>query len=154
MKIKKVLSIICLLILCLTLSSCLTITDDEEKFVDKLYSQQIGEIEGLVIDLRTRGTEDEENNTFSGYHISGAKSFDVNQDEDLESFMNKIAGKKVTLFIVDSGNKEYEKVVEELKELGYKKIVVYTKGYEYLRTTEAFKEAIYEGSGLDDCGCD
>lgn len=154
MKIKKVLSIICLLILCLTLSSCVTITDDEEKFVDKLYSQQIGEIEGLVIDLRTRGTEDEENNTFSEYHISGAKSFDVNQDEDLESFMNKIAGKKVTLFIVDSGNKEYEKVVEELKELGYKKIVVYTKGYEYLRTTEAFKEAIYEGSGLDDCGCD
>jgi rhodanese-related sulfurtransferase len=154
MKIKKVLSIICLLILCLTLSSCVTITDDEEKFVDKLYSQQIGEIEGLVIDLRTRGTEDEENNTFSGYHISGAKSFDVNQDEDLESFMNKIAGKKATLFIVDSGNKEYEKVVEELKELGYKKIVVYTKGYEYLRTTEAFKEAIYEGSGLDDCGCD
>ena len=68
--------------------------------------------------------------------------------------MNKIAGKKVTLFIVDSGNKEYEKVVEELKELGYKKIVVYTKGYEYLRTTEVFKEAIYEGSGLDDCGCD
>ena len=154
MKIKKVYSIICLLILCLTLSSCVTITDDEEKFVDKLYSQQIGEIEGLVIDLRTRGTEDEENNTFSGYHISGAKSFDVNQDEDLESFMNKIAGKKVTLFIVDSGNKEYEKVVEELKELGYKKIVVYTKGYEYLRTTEAFKEAIYEGSGLDDCGFD
>jgi rhodanese-related sulfurtransferase len=154
MKIKKILSIISLLILCLTLSSCVTITDDEKKFVDKLYSQQIGKIEGLVIDLRTRGTEDEEDKTFSGYHISGAKSFDVNQDEDLESFMNKIAGKKVTLFIVDSGNKEYEKVVEELKELGYKKIVVYTKGYEYLRTTEVFKEAIYEGSGLDDCGCD
>ena len=154
MKIKKVLSIICLLILCLTLSSCVTITDDEKKFVDKLYSQQLGEIEGLVIDLRTRGTEDEEDNTFSGYHISGAKSFDVNQDEDLESFMNKIAGKKVTLFIVDSGNLEYVEIVEELKELGYKKIVVYTKGYEYLRTTEEFKEAIYEGSGLDDCGCD
>lgn len=154
MKIKKILSIISLLILCLTLSSCVTITDDEKKFVDKLYSQQLGEIEGLVIDLRTRGTIDEEDNTFSGYHISGAKSFDVNQDEDLESFMNKIAGKKVTLFIVDSGNLEYVEIVEELKELGYKKIVVYTKGYEYLRTTKEFKEAIYEGSGLDDCGCD
>ena len=154
MKIKKILSIISLLILCLTLSSCVTITDDEKKFVDKLYSQQLGEIEGLVIDLRTRGTIDEEDNTFSGYHISGAKSFDVNQDEDLESFMNKIAGKKVTLFIVDSGNLEYVEIVEELKELGYKKIIVYTKGYEYLRTTEEFKEAIYEGSGLDDCGCD
>lgn len=154
MKIKKILGIISLLILCLTLSSCVTITDDEKEFVDKLYEQQIGKIEGLVIDLRTRGTIDEEDHTFSGYHISGAKSFDVSQDTDLKSFMNKIAGKKVTLFIVDSGNKEYVPIVEELKDLGYKKIVVYTKGYEYLRTTEVFNEAIYEGSGLDDCGCD
>ena len=50
MKIKKILSIISLLILCLTLTSCVTITDNEKKFVDKLYSQQIGKIEGLVID--------------------------------------------------------------------------------------------------------
>lgn len=154
MKIKQILSVSIILTLFFMLTSCVKVYSDEQKFVDKLYDQQLGKIEGLVLDLRIRGTINKEDGTFAKSHISGAKSFDVNQDEDLKSFMNKIAGKKTTIFIVDSGNEEYIKIVEELKELGYKKIVVYTGGYEYLRTTKAFIEAIYEGSGLDDCGCD
>lgn len=153
MTIKKSVLTICLLVLLILLTSCVTITDNEQKFVDKLYQQQIGKTEGLVVDLRVRGTENEEPLTFSKYHISGAKSFDVNQDEDFASWVKKLSSDKTTIFIVDSGNSEYVEIVEILESLGYKKIVVYTKGYEYLRTTPAFNEAIYEGHGLDDCGC-
>lgn len=150
---KNILFIIitCFLLL---LTSCVTITDDEQKFVDKLYEQQTGKVTGLVVDLRIRGTEAKEPHTFSENHISGAKSFDVSQDEDFSSWIKKLSNNKVTIFLVDSGNGEYVEIVDVLKELGYKDIVVYTKGYEHLRTTTAFTEAIYEGQGLDDCGCE
>ncbi len=151
---KKSILIICLLFLLTILSSCVTITDDEQKFVDELYKQQTEKITGLVVDLRVRGTEAEEPHTFSEHHISGAKSFDVLQDKDFASWIKKLSNNKVTIFIVDSGNNEYVEIVDILKELGYKDIVVYTKGYEYLRITAAFIEAIYEGHGIDDCGCE
>lgn len=154
MKNKKNILIIGLLFLLTILSSCVTITDDEQKFVDELYKQQTEKITGLVVDLRVRGTEAEEPYTFSKHHISGAKSFDVLQDKDFASWIKKLSNNKVTIFIVDSGNNEYVEIVDILKELGYKDIVVYTKGYEHLRTTTAFTEAIYEGHGIDDCGCE
>lgn len=151
---KKNILMIGLLFLLVVLSSCVTITSDEEKFVDKLYKQQIGEITGLVVDLRVRGTENLEPLTYAQHHISAAKSFDVTVDKDFASWIKKISSTKATIFIVDSGNNEYVEIVDILKELGYKDIVVYTKGYEYLRTTKAFTEAIYEGHGIDDCGCE
>lgn len=151
---KKSILIISLLFLLIFLTSCVTITDDEKKFVDKLYEQQTEKITGLVVDLRIRGTEAEEPHTFSEHHISGAKSFDVVNDKDFATWIKKLSNNKVTIFLVDSGNSEYVEIVEILKELGYKDIVVYTKGYEYLRTTTAFTEAIYEGHGIDDCGCE
>ncbi len=154
MKIKKILVTFSLIILTILLSSCTTITDDAEVFVEKLYSQQIGKINGLVVDLRVRGTEAEEPGTFSQRHISGAKSFDVSQDEDFKTWIGKLASKKITIFIVDSGKEEYKEIVEILKEEGYKNIVVYTKGYDTLRLSQVFIDAIYEGSGIDDCGCD
>ena len=151
---KKSILIIGLLFLLIFLTSCVTITDNEQKFVDKLYEQQTEKITGLVVDLRIRGTEEEEPHTFSEHHISGAKSFDVKNDKDFATWIKKLSNNKVTIFLVDSGNSEYVEIVEILKELGYKDIVVYTKGYEYLRTTTAFTEAIYEGHGIDDCGCE
>ena len=151
---KKSILIISLLFLLIFLTSCVTITDDEKKFVDKLYEQQTEKITGLVVDLRIRGTEAQEPHTFSEHHISGAKSFDVVNDKDFATWIKKLSNNKVTIFLVDSGNSEYVEIVEILKELGYKDIVVYTKGYEYLRTTTAFTEAIYEGHGIDDCGCE
>ena len=151
---KKSILIISLVFLLIFLTSCVTITDDEKKFVDKLYEQQTEKITGLVVDLRIRGTEAEEPHTFSEHHISGAKSFDVVNDKDFATWIKKLSNNKVTIFLVDSGNSEYVEIVEILKELGYKDIVVYTKGYEYLRTTTAFTEAIYEGHGIDDCGCE
>lgn len=151
---KKNILILSFLFLLLLLTSCVTITDDEQKFVDKLYAQQTGEITGLVVDLRIRGTEEKEPLTFAEKHIAGAKSFDVTVDEDFASWIKKLSNNKVTIFIVDSGNGEYLEIVEILKELNYKKIVVYTKGYEQLRITESFIEAIFESSGLDDCGCE
>ena len=154
MKNKKNILIIGLLFLLTILSSCVTITDDEQKFVDELYKQQTEKITGLVVDLRVRGTEAEEPHTFSKHHISGAKSFDVLQDKDFASWIKKLSNNKVTIFIVDSVNNEYVEIVDILKELGYKDIIVYTKGYEHLRTTTAFTEAIYEGHGIDDCGCE
>lgn len=154
MIIKKISFGVSIFLLTLLLASCVTITDDEQKFIDKLYEQQIGSINGLVVDLRVRGTEAEEEKTFSEYHISGAKSFDVTQDEDFASWISKLSNNKVTIFLVDSGHGEYEEIVEILKSLKYKDIVVYTKGYEYLRTTKPFIEAIYEGHGIEDCGCD
>ena len=154
MKNKKNILIIGLLFLLTILSSCVTITDNEQKFVDKLYEQQTEKITGLVVDLRVRGTEAEEPHTFSEHHISGAKSFDVKNDKDFATWIKKLSNNKVTIFLVDSGNNEYVEIVDILKELGYKDIVVYTKGYEHLRTTTAFTEAIYEGHGIDDCGCE
>lgn len=154
MKIIKSILTISFVFLLLFLTSCVTITSDEQKFVDKLYEQQTGKITGLVVDLRIRGTEALEDETFAKYHISAAKSFDVTIDEDFASWIKKLSNNKVTIFIVDSGNEEYAEIVEILKELGYKDIVVYTKGYEHLRTTKAFNDAIFEGHGLDDCGCD
>lgn len=154
MTIKKISLILSFFLLTFLLTSCVTVTDDEQKFVDKLYEQQIGKINGLVVDLRVRGTEAEEEKTFSKYHISGAKSFDVNQDEDFTSWISKLSNNKVTIFLVDSGNGEYEEILDILKSLKYKNIVVYTKGYEYLRTTKPFTDAIYEGHGIEDCGCD
>ena len=151
---SKNILIVCLLFLLLFLTSCVTITDDEQKFVDKLYKQQTEKITGLVVDLRIRGTEAEEPLTFSEHHISGAKSFDVLNDTDFTSWIKKLSNNKVTIFLVDSGNGEYIEIVEIIKDLGYKDIVVYTKGYETLRTTKAFTEAIYEGHGIDDCGCE
>lgn len=154
MTIKKISLLISMFFLVICLTSCVTITDNDQKFVDKLYASQIGKIEGLVVDLRVRGTEKEEEHTFSKYHIKGAKSFDVTQDEDFASWISKLSNNKVTIFLVDSGNGEYEEILEVLKSLKYKNIVVYTKGYEKLRITDAFIEAIYEGSGIEDCGCD
>lgn len=151
---KKSILIIGLLFLLIFLTSCVTITDNEQKFVDKLYEQQTEKITGLVVDLRIRGTEAEEPHTFSEHHISGAKSFDVKNDKDFATWIKKLSNNKVTIFLVDSGNNEYVEIVDILKELGYKDIVVYTKGYEHLRTTTAFTEAIYEGHGIDDCGCE
>jgi rhodanese-related sulfurtransferase len=145
---------ISLLFLLIILTSCVTITDDEQKFVDKLYKQQTEKITGLVVDLRVRGTEAEEPHTFSEHHISGAKSFDIENDSDFASWIKKLSNNKVTIFIVDSGKGEYIEIVEILKELGYKDIVVYTKGYETLRASEAFTEAIFEGHGIEDCGCE
>ncbi len=154
MTIKKISLYISIFLLTFVLASCVTITDDEQKFIDKLYEQQIGSINGLVVDLRVRGTEAEEKNTFSEHHISGAKSFDVTLDEDFASWISKLSNNKVTIFLVDSGHGEYEEIVDILKKINYKKIIVYTKGYEYLRTTKAFIDTIYEGRGIDDCGCD
>lgn len=154
MKIKQIIITFGILVLSILLTSCVTITDDEEKFVDKLYEQQIGKIDGLVVDLRIRGTEAEEEKTFSEHHISGAKSFDVTQDSDFASWIGKLSNNKITIFLVDSGNEEYKPILDILEDLGYKKIVVYTKGYEYLRTTQVFIDAIYEGHGIEDCGCD
>ncbi len=151
---RKYILIISLLFLLIILTSCVTITDDEQKFVDKLYKQQTEKIIGLVVDLRVRGTEAEEPHTFSEHHISGAKSFDLENDSDFASWIKKLSNNKVTIFIVDSGKGEYIEIVEILKELGYKDIVVYTKGYETLRVSEAFTEAIFEGHGIDDCGCE
>lgn len=154
MTIKKISLIISTFLLTLILTSCVTITDDEQKFVAKLYEQQIGKVNGLVVDLRVRGTEAEEEKTFSEHHISGAKSFDVTQDEDFASWISKLSNNKVTIFLVDSGNGEYEEILEILKSLKYKNIIVYTEGYEKLRITDAFNEAIFEGHGIEDCGCD
>lgn len=154
MTIKKISLLISIFFLTICLTSCVTITDNDQKFADKLYAWQIGKTEGLVVDLRVRGTEKEEEHTFSKYHIKGAKSFDVTQDEDFASWISKLSNNKVTIFLVDSGNGEYEEILEVLKSLKYKNIVVYTKGYENLRITDAFIEAIYEGSGIEDCGCD
>ncbi len=154
MKIRKILLCIPIIILTIFLNSCVTITDNDKKFVDKLYQAQIGEITGLVVDLRVRGTEAEETGTFSEHHISGAKSFDVKQDTDFKSWIAKLASKKVTIFIVDEGNGEYEAILDILKEEGYKDIVVYTKGYKTLRESKIFIDSIYEGTGIEDCGCD
>ena len=41
---SKNILIVCLLFLLLFLTSCVTITDDEQKFVDKLYKQQTEKI--------------------------------------------------------------------------------------------------------------
>jgi hypothetical protein len=154
MKIKQILSVSIILTLFFILTSCVKVYSDEQKFVDELYKQQTEKITGLVVDLRVRGTEAEEPHTFSEHHISGAKSFDVKNDKDFATWIKKLSNNKVTIFIVDSGNNEYVEIVDILKELGYKDIVVYTKGYEHLRTTTAFTEAIYEGHGIDDCGCE
>ena len=119
MTIKKISLLISMFFLVICLTSCVTITDNDQKFVDKLYASQIGKIEGLVVDLRVRGTEKEEEHTFSKYHIKGAKSFDVTQDEDFASWISKLSNNKVTIFLVDSGNGEYEEILEVLKNEGY-----------------------------------
>ncbi len=154
MKIKKLVALTSVLLFSILLSSCVTITSNTDKFVDKLYDNQIGKVTGLVVDLRKRGTEELEEGTYAGGHISGAQSFDVYQDEDFEGWIKKFTSLKTTIYLVDSGKKEYMPILEILEELGYKSIVVYTEGYETLRVSESFVEAIYESTGLEDCGCE
>ncbi|MBQ8293039.1 MAG: rhodanese-like domain-containing protein [Bacilli bacterium] len=154
MKIKKLFVLVGILFFSILLTSCVTVTDNVDKFVDKLYDKQMGKVTGLVVDLRTRGTDKEEEGTYAGGHISGAQSFDVHQDKDFDKWITKLTSTNSTIYLVDSGKEEYVPILEILEELGYKNIIVYTEGYETLRASEAFIEAIYESTGLEDCGCE
>ena len=59
--------------------------------------------------------------------------------------------KKTTIFLLDSDGSLIEEVSSILQELEYKKIYIYTDGYESL--IELAKNDIFIETGLDNCGC-
>ena len=125
-------------------------TTDSAYFIEQVYNWSNGKLENsILIDLRKLDEE------YAMGHISGAKSYDYSK-VDKEKFTTWITGmyhKKTTVLLIDSGNNEYQLIVEYLKEAGYKKIIAYTKGYNTLKEDESFKIKLIEVKGKDDCGC-
>ena len=59
--------------------------------------------------------------------------------------------KKITIFLLDSDGSLVTEVADLLKSQEYKKIYIYTDGYESLQ--ELAKNDIFIETGLDNCGC-
>lgn len=142
--------LICLLLI--TLTSCkskviATNKDNYSKYINEFYQYQIGQKEGYVaVDLR-------DTNTYAEGHIKGFISYNY-QNSTKEEFINYITGmynKKTTIFLLDSDGSLIEEVSSILQELEYKKIYIYTDGYESL--IELAKNDIFIETGLDNCGC-
>ena len=142
--------LICLLLI--TLTSCkskviATNKDNYSKYINEFYQYQIGQKEGYVaVDLR-------DTNTYAEGHIKGFISYNY-QNLTKEEFINYITGmynKKTTIFLLDSDGSLIEEVSSILQELEYKKIYIYTDGYESL--IELAKNDIFIETGLDNCGC-
>ena len=142
--------LICLLLI--TLTSCkskviATNKDNYSKYINEFYQYQIGQKEGYVaVDLR-------DTNIYAEGHIKGFISYNY-QNSTKEEFINYITGmynKKTTLFLLDSDGSLIEEVSSILQELEYKKIYIYTDGYDSL--IELAKDDIFIETGLDNCGC-
>lgn len=142
--------LICLLLI--TLTSCkskviATNKDNYSKYINEFYQYQIGQKEGYVaVDLR-------DTNIYAEGHIKGFISYNY-QNSTKEEFINYITGmynKKTTIFLLDSDGSLIEEVSSILQELEYKKIYIYTDGYESL--IELAKDDIFIETGLDNCGC-
>ena len=142
--------LICLLLI--TLTSCkskviATNKDNYSKYINEFYQYQIGQKEGYVaVDLR-------DTNIYAEGHIKGFISYNY-QNSTKEEFINYITGmynKKTTIFLLDSDGSLIEEVSSILQELEYKKIYIYTDGYESL--IELAKNDIFIETGLDNCGC-
>ena len=142
--------LICLLLI--TLTSCkskviATNKDNYSKYINEFYQYQIGQKEGYVaVDLR-------DTNIYAEGHIKGFISYNY-QNSTKEEFINYITGmynKKTTIFLLDSDGSLIEEVSSILQELEYKKIYIYTDGYESL--IELAKNDIFIETGSDNCGC-
>lgn len=142
--------LVCLLLI--TLTSCKskvisTNKDNYSKYINEFYQYQIGKKEGYVaVDLR-------DTDIYAEGHIKGFISYNY-QNSTKEEFINYITGmynKKTTIFLLDSDGSLIEEVSNILQELEYKKIYIYTDGYESL--IELAKSDIFIETGLDNCGC-
>lgn len=142
--------LICLLLITLTSCKSKVIAsnkDNYSKYINEFYQYQIGQKEGYVaVDLR-------DTNIYAEGHIKGFISYNY-QNSTKEEFINYITGmynKKTTIFLLDSDGSLIEEVSSILQELEYKKIYIYTDGYESL--IELAKNDIFIETGLDNCGC-
>lgn len=151
MKHKIVLSLlICLLLI--TLTSCKskvisTNKDNYHIYIDEFYQFQIGKKEGYVaVDLR-------DTDIYADGHIKGFISYNYQNSnkEEFVTYMTGMYNKKITIFLLDSDGSLVTKVADLLKSQEYKKIYIYTDGYESLK--ELAKNDIFIETGLDNCGC-
>ena len=142
--------LVCLLLI--TLMSCKSKVissnkDNYSKYINEFYQYQIGKKEGYVaVDLR-------DTDIYAEGHIKGFISYNY-QNSTKEEFINYITGmynKKTTIFLLDSDGSLIEEVSSILQELEYKKIYIYTDGYDSL--IELAKDDIFIETGLDNCGC-
>ena len=165
MKKSKIIYILLILLSTCFLTSCkVKEIEDSSKFIDLVYSWSSGKLEKLIylffpskkllIDLR----ELKNNATIDDYdsgHISGALSYDYGNlnKEKFTTWITGLYSKKATILLIDSGHEEYKVISEYLKEVGYKKIIAYTLGYQELKKAKEFNQKLVESTGVEDCGC-
>ena len=144
-----------ILLFCLTGCKKTETTTDASYFIDCAYKISKGEItSAVIIDLRPLQNDIYEDDYDHG-HIHGALSFNYAMQTE-EKFTNWIKGLKntnTTVYLIDSGNGEYETISAYLEKAGYKKIIAYTLGYQELKKCGDFTTKIEESTGIEDCGC-
>lgn len=147
---------IILLLSLVMLTGCKKIEEyNETEFINYCYQISKGDIkDACIIDLRLLQDASNEDDYDHG-HIHGALNFDLTKHEmsEFNTWICNLKSKKTTILLIDSGNKDYQKVQKQLEILGYKHIIAYTKGYQALKQNSEFATKIEESTGIEDCGC-
>lgn len=145
---KKIISILTILLLCFVMTSC-SKELSAKKYCERCADIIKGERSGVIVDLRILEGEA----SYSEGHISGAKSYDLTKHniEDIYDWLRLSTSLKTPVYLIDSGNGDVLKVKDYLKK--YKKIYIYTDGYQALKETSYFSELIIEAKGTEGCDC-